>query len=232
MNRICIWNRFLLLLSILATLTLYLSGCSSTATIRPSSPVGSPYGFEDEDWEIVADRKERKDQLRVVFGFQFASGHYNTEELKSNVKASFESALKEYHDQRMGSPVSMEFKSLGAGYGSHLFNEIVREIISADIAVFDVSDLNPNVMIEMGVALSWGVRVLPIKASGRPSPPSDVSGQTWVEYDNSGEKFLESDHQSKLARMVQRAIRKKARVQPTTREQKWSDIGIFSKLRQ
>lgn len=138
-----------------------------------------PYGFEDEDWEIVAAGKERMDQLRVVFGFQFTSGHYNTEELKSNVKATFKSAMKDYHEQEMGPPVSMELKLLGAGYGSHLFNEIVRDIISADIAVFDVSDLNPNVMIEMGVALSWGIRVLPIKASGRPSPPSDVSGQTW-----------------------------------------------------
>ena len=66
-------------------------------------------------------------------------------------------------------------------------------------------------MLEMGVALTWGVRVLPIKASGRPSPPADVSGQTWVEYEASGKKFLDGDHQSKLARMVQRAIRKKGK---------------------
>jgi hypothetical protein len=183
----------------------------AATVIRPPSPVGSPYGFEDEDWEIVAERKGRKDQLRVVFGFQSASEHYNTDELKSNVKGSFESALQEYHQREMGPAISMKFKSLGAGYGGHLFNEIARDIISADIAVFDASDLNPNVMLEMGVALTWGIRVLPIKASGRPSPPSDVSGQTWVEYEASGKKFLDGDHQSKLARMVQRAIRKKGK---------------------
>ena len=144
-------------------------------------------------------------------GYQFTSSYYNAEELKKNVKAAFEAALGEYHQRQMGPPVSLKFKALGAGYGEHLFNEIARDIISADIAVFDASDLNPNVMLEMGVALTWGIRVLPIKTAGRPSPPSDISGQTWVEYEASGAKFLDGDHQSKIARMVQRAIRKKGK---------------------
>lgn len=32
-----------------------------------------------------------------------------------------------------------------------------------------------------------------------------------VEYEDSGKKFMETDHQAKLARMIQRAIRKKER---------------------
>jgi hypothetical protein len=183
----------------------------AATAIRPPSPVGSPYGFTDEDWEIVAERKGQQGQLRVVLGYQFQSQHYETDKLRTNVKASFEAAIAEYHARQMGPPISLKFKVLGAGYGEHLFNEIARDIISADIAVFDASDLNPNVMLEMGVALTWGTRVLPIKAAGRPSPPSDVSGQTWVEYQASGEHFLDPDHQSKLARMVQRAIRKKGK---------------------
>jgi hypothetical protein len=51
-----------------------------------------------------------------------------------------------------------------------------------DIAVFDVSDLNPNVMIEIGVALTWGIRMLLIRENGSPTPPSDISGQTWAKY--------------------------------------------------
>jgi len=65
--------------------------------------------------------------------------------------------------------------------------------------------------LEMGVALTWGIRVLPIKASGRPSPPSDISGQTWVEYEASASRFLDGDHQAKIARMVQRALKKKGK---------------------
>jgi predicted nucleotide-binding protein len=66
-----------------------------------------------------------------------------------------------------------------------LFNEIARDIISSDIAVFETSDLNPNVMLEMGVALTWDVRVLPIKKEGQPKPPSDISGQTYADYRDS-----------------------------------------------
>jgi hypothetical protein len=44
--------------------------------------------------------------------------------------------------------------------------------------LFETSDNNPNVMIEMGVALTWDRRVFPIKKKGRPKPPSDISGQT------------------------------------------------------
>lgn len=100
---------------------------------------------------------------------------------------------------------------MAAGYGEHLFNEIARDIISADIAVFETSDLNPNVMLEMGVALTWGIRVLPIKDEGCPRPPSDISGQTWADYRNSAAEFIDSEHHRKLIRMVERAARKKGR---------------------
>lgn len=110
--------------------------------------------------EIVAERKGQQSQLRVVLGYQFESQHYETEKLRTNVKASFEAAIAEYHARQMGPAISLKFKVLGAGYGEHLFNEIARDIISADIAVFDASDLNPNVMLEMGVALTWDRRTI------------------------------------------------------------------------
>lgn len=78
--------------------------------------------------------------------------------------------------------------------------------------MFDASDLNPNVMLEMGVALTWGVRVLPIKEEKCPKPPSDISGQTWADYRDSGDKFVDSDHENKLFRMVERAARKKGTI--------------------
>src|SRR5688572_33129474 len=66
-------------------------------------------------------------------------------------------------------------------------------------------------MLEMGVALTWGVRVLPIKAEGRPTPPSDVSSQTWADYQDSANVFLDSHRQDKLMAMIERALRKKGR---------------------
>jgi hypothetical protein len=184
---------------------------AETSSLKPLSPIGSPYGFTDEDWEIVAGRKAKTDWLQVVLGLQFTSVHYETSKLKSNVEAMILTAAQAYGKRPQNVPITVEFRPLEAGYGEHLFNEIARDIISADIAVFEASDLNPNVMLEMGVALTWGVRVLPIKAEGRPRPPSDISGQTWADYRNNAAEFLDPGHQDKLANMIERAVRKKAR---------------------
>jgi hypothetical protein len=137
--------------------------------VRPPSPVGSPYGFTPQDWEIVSERKARHDKLYVVLGYQFKSKHYDSQDLLRNVKEMFLKAVETYNQSPGLSAIYLDFKPLSAGYGGHLFNEIARDIIGADIAVFETSDLNPNVMLEMGVALTWDVRVLPIKKEGRRS---------------------------------------------------------------
>jgi hypothetical protein len=176
---------------------------------QPPSPAGSPYGFTDQDWETVAERKDDDSTLYVVLGSQFDSKYYDTAALRTNVEAMFRSAVDAYNQLPATEPITLDFNALSAGYGEHLFNEIARDIISADVAVFETSDLNPNVMIEMGVALTWGVRVLPIKRHDTPKPPSDISGQTWADYLESGGAFQAPDHQRKLVRMIERAVQKK-----------------------
>ena len=123
----------------------------------------------------------------------------------------FEQAVDSYNLSRGALKTTLVYAPLAAGYGEHLFNEIAREIIAADIAVFETSDVNPNVMLELGVALTWGTRVLPIKHQECPRPPSDVSGQTWADYKDNAARFVDSDHPEKLVRMVQRAVTKKGR---------------------
>lgn len=179
--------------------------------IRAPSPVGSPYGFSDEDWEFVSERKARNDILYVVLGYRFRSDYYDSDKLKTSIEKMFLEAVNEYIQLPGSSHVALDFRPLAAGYGEHLFNEIARDIIAADIAVFETSDLNPNVMLEIGVALTWGVRVLPIKKEGRATPPSDISGQTWADYRDSASTLVDPDHKRKLVRMVERAIRKKGR---------------------
>jgi hypothetical protein len=179
---------------------------------RPAIPIGSPYGFVADDWEIVDERKQNGNELRVVFGCQFESQHYDLAILSSNLQSNLERAINEFNKKSNVTKVALHFQQLTAGYGEHLFNEIAREIISADIAVFDTSDLNPNVMLEMGVALTWGVRVLPIKEDGCPKPPSDISGQTWTDYRNSGAEFVDPNHHDKILAMIERAARRKGRV--------------------
>lgn len=177
--------------------------------IKPPAPIGSPYGFTDADWETVSGRKAKKDVLNVVLGCKFQSPHYNTEELKTNVQAMFKQATERYNKENQGEHVSLEFVSLHAGYGEHVFNEIARDIISSDIAIFETSDLVPNVFIEVGVALTWGSRVMLIKKEGCQTPPTDISGQTYADYVDNAKTFVDTQHEEKLYRMVERAIRKK-----------------------
>ena len=177
---------------------------------RPFNPIGSPYGFKEYDWETVSLHKEDKNKLYVVIGFQFESKFYDTDMLLKNVKNHFQKAVSEYN-KRNNSNITLIFEKLGAGYGEHLFNEIARNIIGSDIAVFETSDLNPNVMIELGVALTWGVRVLPLRESTCPKPPSDISGQTWIEHQKSTEKIIDADFEKRLLKMIERTIAQKGR---------------------
>jgi hypothetical protein len=179
--------------------------------IRPPLPVGSPYGFGDGHWEAIALRRSHGEILYVVMGHQFESSHYDTERLIANVRRTVEQAVERHNRRSKQTPIALDFKPLAAGYGEHLFNEIACNIIGSDIAIFETSDQNPNVMLEMGVALTWGVRVLPIKKSGLPEPPSDISGQTWADYGDSGEAFPDPDHVEKLVHMIARAMTKKTR---------------------
>lgn len=107
-----------------------------------------------QDWEYAEESWGDESRLVVVLGYAFQSEHYETESLKKNIAAMFERAIKAYDSQVTAVPVRFDFRPLRAGYGEHLFNEIARDIISADIAVFDTSDQNPNVMVEMGVSLT------------------------------------------------------------------------------
>jgi hypothetical protein len=177
----------------------------------PRFPVGSPFGFKRDDWEFVAERQRTSGKLYVVVGLQYDnSNYYNAETLLANLKARFDSALRSVNEGRPEPALELVFEKLAAGYGEHLFNHIARCIIGADIAVFDTSDLNPNVMIELGVALTWGGCLLPVRAEAAPPMPSDISGQTWIKHRDSGKQFLDADFSEKLVDLVGRAVKAKS----------------------
>ncbi|MCK4394011.1 hypothetical protein KAX17_14005 [Candidatus Bipolaricaulota bacterium] len=147
--------------------------------------------------------------LYAVLGYQFDSEYFDGALLCSNVKGMLDRAVKTYNSKPDTAQRTLKFRALSAGYGEHLFNEIARDIIGSCIAVFETSDMNPNVMLEMGVALTWGVKVLPIKLQGRPEPPSDISGQTWADYTDNAASFPDPEHERKLVRMIELAVQEK-----------------------
>jgi hypothetical protein len=134
----------------------------------PPAPAGSPYGFTDKDWKAISQRKHQSAVLYAVLGHQFDSEHFDRASLRRNVEGMLDRAVETYNSTPDRAQLTLDFQALGAGYGEHLFNEIARGIIGSDIAIFETSDMNPNVMLEMGVALTWGIKVLPIKLQGSP----------------------------------------------------------------
>lgn len=176
-------------------------------------PSGSPYGFTDADWEAI-DVERNSRNLIVVFGYQWTdSKFYEPERLLDQVEADFAKAMEA---SRASDALTLSFTRLEAAYGEHLFNQIARSIIAADIAVFDISDLNPNVMIEVGVALTWGTRMHPIidtdsRDSALKALPTDISGQTWADYRDSGSIWIDLQHDAKMVELVRRAARLKVR---------------------
>jgi len=176
--------------------------------LKPPTPVGSPYGFTAYDWELVSSRKSDSSTLYVVLGTKFISSYYDTMALKQNILELVQRGVKKYNDA-YNSEISLEYIILKAGLGEHLFNQIARDIISSDIAIFDTSDLTPNVFLEIGVALTWGSRVFLVKHKDAPKPSSDISGHTYTEYSDNASDLLDNAHIESVFRMVERALWKK-----------------------
>lgn len=168
------------------------------------APVGSPFGFTDTDWEYVQRDKKLSQVLIVSLGMQWNTDYYNPDVLASKIEDCFRNALNEVNPE-----VTLDFRKLHGAYGEHLFNLIARDIISSDIAVFEISDGNRNVMIEMGVALTYGVKVFPIRCTDSPVPPSDISGQTWIEYSVNYTSWTDPDHHIKLCDLIRKVLHEK-----------------------
>ena len=100
----------------------------------PPSPIGSPYGFTDEDWEAVSERKHQSQVLYAVLGHQFTSEYFDTDALRRNIETMLRGAVDRYNGSRGKPPLTLDFTALSTGYGEHLFNEIARDIIGAGMS--------------------------------------------------------------------------------------------------
>jgi nucleoside 2-deoxyribosyltransferase len=75
-------------------------------------------------------------------------------------------------------PVRFSLRSLGAKDGS-IYCDICRQIKSADIGLFDLSTYNPNVILELGLAIGIGTYVFVLRSrryQQRQRTLSDLNG--------------------------------------------------------
>lgn len=73
----------------------------------PPSPIGSPYGFTDEDWEAVAERKNQPEMLYVVLGHQFESEFFETVALRQNIQAMLRRSVDRYNREPIKWPLTL-----------------------------------------------------------------------------------------------------------------------------
>lgn len=107
----------------------------------------------------------------VFVGLQFTSEYYNTKNLKEVLTEALGAyGLKPFFADEHFEPV-------------HISCEICHKIQKVSICIFDISDSNPNVMFELGLACTQGkIAVLLAKQGSQGTKISDLAGFHRIQY--------------------------------------------------
>lgn len=126
--------------------------------------------------------KTRK--IKVFVGYQINSEYHEPENLKQTIFK-----VKEIVERNFPN-VNLEIKFGEFVAGKVLFNEVLSAIKDCEIAIFDISENNPNVLIEVGLAYGNSKQVVLLKnelSKEKFKVPSDISPFIYVPYkDNKG----------------------------------------------
>jgi hypothetical protein len=117
-------------------------------------------------------------RLRVFVGFKIESTYHTEHQIKS-LMDSLAARLK-----AEGIVLSVEYGKFPAGV--ILWDSVRDSIRHSEVAIFDISENNPNVMIEVGLAIGYAKRVLLLKSSESAAhhpKPSDLP-HIYVSYDS------------------------------------------------
>ncbi len=114
--------------------------------------------------------------------------------------------------------VPIEFEGLGGREGS-IYCDICEQIQKAEIALFDVSTSNPNVVFELGLAISSGAYVYILRSKHAKQPRklvSDLNGVLEYRFTRrAGNLVFESDFKASLTQKLVKVIDEKAAKQAT-----------------
>lgn len=123
--------------------------------------------------------RTKKRKLKVFVGYQIESEYHDTEDLKEAIFKAKEIVEENF------SNIDLEIKFGEFGAGKVLFNEVLSAIKDCEIAIFDISENNPNVLIEVGLAYGNNKQVILLKnesSKERFKVSSDISAFIYVPY--------------------------------------------------
>lgn len=103
------------------------------------------------------ERAWEDDRIRIVHAYDWNSQSDNMALINHEVTNIINKLKEEF-------PLKFSFNTLGGKDGS-IYCDICRQIKSADIALFDVSTNNLNVILELGIAIGVGAYVFILRST-------------------------------------------------------------------
>jgi hypothetical protein len=103
------------------------------------------------------ERYRLTNHIKIVYG-------YDWESTSDNIVLIYELINKITNELSKKFPVKFEFQSLGGKDGS-IYCDICRQIKQADVAIFDLSKNNLNVIFELGLAIGIGTYVFMLRST-------------------------------------------------------------------
>ena len=122
--------------------------------------------------------KRRK--IKIFVGYKIDSEYHSSKSLK-NAIGTVKSLIEDSID------VNLEIQYGEFSPGRFLFNEVFKAIIECEVAVFDISENTPNVLIEVGLAHGNNKHVILLKnalSEEKFKVPSDINAFIYVPYRN------------------------------------------------
>ena len=167
--------------------------------------------FSARDLKKFDRRYRSKRILYIRFGYQWKdeserSRRYFSKALKKTLKGIFEDAKGSFPESKH----RLNYASLRARAGKPVLNNIVFDLLSADLLFFDLTHLNPNVFLELGIAIVTKKNLFLLLRKGT-KLPSDLAGLTYCNYnserDFSLEEFTKKDIRVEMKKVLRRKMK-------------------------
>jgi hypothetical protein len=172
----------------------------------------SPFlAFKRDELEKLEQRQRSKKKLYVRFGYQWLDDSGGTKKhlsiaLRNKLRLIFEDASKTENTNGY----TLNYASLRGEAGKPLLHRIVFDILSADLLFFDVTEINANVMFELGIAYAANARLFLLRKNGaKKQLPSDLAGLTYSDYELGRDLVVDSFFEQDVKSVMQKTIKTK-----------------------
>lgn len=172
------------------------------------------------------ERARANKQVKIVYAYDWGTHSDNIVLIHDEVMNVIDEVKREF-------PLSFSFRTLRAKDGS-IYCDICRQIRSADIAIFDVSTYNLNVVFELGLAIGVGAYVFILRSRHyrrRTGVLSDLNGMLEHRFSRrSGQIKFDSDFRRSLKIKLRDAAKRRIKG-PRNKDIRLSGSGTGSRHR-